>query len=158
MATHSSILAWRIPWTEEPVGYSPWGHRVGHDWAHTHTHTHTEGCWNMMGPAIPSSWFGRCLSTSLSCGIDKNVLRLVLSRNTISHHYSRASLVAGSVVGNPPANAGDTGSIPDAGRSHMPVDQLCHNYWACALELRSHNYWAHVLQLQKPTSPRAPAL
>ena len=33
MATHSSILAWRIPLTEEPVGYSPWGlHRVGHDW------------------------------------------------------------------------------------------------------------------------------
>ena len=26
MATHSSILAWRIPWTVEPVGYSPWGH------------------------------------------------------------------------------------------------------------------------------------
>jgi len=25
MATHSSILAWRIPWTEELVGYSPWG-------------------------------------------------------------------------------------------------------------------------------------
>ena len=27
MATHSSILAWRIPWTEEPepMGYRPWG-------------------------------------------------------------------------------------------------------------------------------------
>ena len=26
MATHSSILAWEIPWTEEPGGlYSPWG-------------------------------------------------------------------------------------------------------------------------------------
>ena len=25
MAIHFSILAWRIPWTEEPVGYSPWG-------------------------------------------------------------------------------------------------------------------------------------
>ena len=25
MSTHSSILDWRIPWTEEPVGYSPWG-------------------------------------------------------------------------------------------------------------------------------------
>ena len=25
MATHSSVLAWRIPWTEEPTaGYSPW--------------------------------------------------------------------------------------------------------------------------------------
>ena len=26
MATHSSILARRNPWTEEPVGYSPWSH------------------------------------------------------------------------------------------------------------------------------------
>ena len=25
MATHSSVLAWRIPWTEEPGG--PWGHK-----------------------------------------------------------------------------------------------------------------------------------
>ena len=25
VATHSSILAWRIPWIEEPGGYSPWG-------------------------------------------------------------------------------------------------------------------------------------
>ena len=26
MATHSSILAWKTPWTEEPGGlYSPWG-------------------------------------------------------------------------------------------------------------------------------------
>ena len=24
MATHSSILAWRIQWTEEPEGSSPW--------------------------------------------------------------------------------------------------------------------------------------
>jgi len=24
MATHSSILAWRIPWAEEPGGFSPW--------------------------------------------------------------------------------------------------------------------------------------
>ena len=23
IATHSSTLAWRIPWTEEPVGWSP---------------------------------------------------------------------------------------------------------------------------------------
>ena len=32
MATHSSILAWRIPWTEEPGGLLSIGsHRVGHD-------------------------------------------------------------------------------------------------------------------------------
>ena len=32
MATHSSILAWRIPWTEEPGGLQFTGsQRVGHD-------------------------------------------------------------------------------------------------------------------------------
>ena len=31
VATHSSILAWEIPWTESLAGYSPWGHkRVEH--------------------------------------------------------------------------------------------------------------------------------
>ena len=27
IAIHSSILAWEIRWTEEPDGYSPWGHK-----------------------------------------------------------------------------------------------------------------------------------
>ena len=32
MATHSSILAWRIPWREEPGGLQSMGlQRVGHD-------------------------------------------------------------------------------------------------------------------------------
>ena len=32
MVTHSSILAWRIPWTEEPGGLQSTGsQRVGHD-------------------------------------------------------------------------------------------------------------------------------
>ena len=32
MATHSSILAWRIPWTEEPGGLQSMGlQRAGHD-------------------------------------------------------------------------------------------------------------------------------
>ena len=35
MATHSSILAWRIPWTEEPGGLQSMGSkRVGHNWPH----------------------------------------------------------------------------------------------------------------------------
>ena len=49
MATHFSILAWRISWTEEPGGlYSPWGlkeldmtERLTHTHTHTHTHTYT---------------------------------------------------------------------------------------------------------------------
>ena len=40
MATHSSILAWRIPWTEEPCGLQSMGSlRVGHDWV-TNTFSH----------------------------------------------------------------------------------------------------------------------
>ena len=27
MATHSSVLAWRIPWTRSLVGYSPWSRK-----------------------------------------------------------------------------------------------------------------------------------
>jgi len=34
MATHSSILAWRIPWTEEPSGLQSMGsQRVRHGWS-----------------------------------------------------------------------------------------------------------------------------
>ena len=46
MATHSSILAWRIPWMKDPGELQSMGlQRVGHDWAtkrtHAHTHIHT---------------------------------------------------------------------------------------------------------------------
>ena len=41
MSTHSSILAWRIPWTEEPGRLQSIGpQRIGHDWV-TNIHTHT---------------------------------------------------------------------------------------------------------------------
>ena len=37
MATHSSILAWKTAWTEELVGYSPWGCKVLEMTEHAHT-------------------------------------------------------------------------------------------------------------------------
>ena len=40
MATHSSILAWRIQWAEEPGGLQSTGlQRVGHNWATNNTYT-----------------------------------------------------------------------------------------------------------------------
>ena len=37
METHFSILAWKIPWTEEPGGLQSMGlQRVGHDWVSEH--------------------------------------------------------------------------------------------------------------------------
>ena len=42
MATHFSILAWRVPWTEEPGGLqSKELQRIGHDWVTKHTHMHS---------------------------------------------------------------------------------------------------------------------
>ena len=39
MAPNSSILAWEIPWTEEPDGLESMGLQgVGHNWATEHTH------------------------------------------------------------------------------------------------------------------------
>ena len=72
MATHSSILPWRIPWTEEPGGLQSlrW-QKVRHDLAtecgYTHTHRSTEGPtpgqqggpWFLRGWAILRLWGGR---------------------------------------------------------------------------------------------------
>ena len=48
MATHFSILAWRIPWTEEPGKLQSIGQkRVGHAWA---TNTHKVDTSKKLGP------------------------------------------------------------------------------------------------------------
>ena len=52
----------------------------------------------------------------------------------------------GSVVKNPPASAGDMGSIPDLGRFYKPRSS-----WACAPQLLSPRSRAHTLKLLKPT-------
>ena len=42
MATHSSTIAWKIPWTEEPGRIQSMGsQKVGHDWATSLSYTHT---------------------------------------------------------------------------------------------------------------------
>ena len=76
-----------------------------------------------------------------------------------SSHYSirvvSRGFPGGAVVKNPPANAGDTGSSPGPGRSHMPRG----NY-ARALQLLSLRSRAHEPQLLSPcattTEARAP--
>ena len=56
-AAHSSILAWKISWTEEPGGLQSMGsQRVRHDWAtNTHTHTRRWSCYNQSMFASMSS-------------------------------------------------------------------------------------------------------
>ena len=52
MATHSNILAWRIPWTEDPGRlWSAGLQRVRHDWCRlAHIHTGPKCC------SVPSKW------------------------------------------------------------------------------------------------------
>ena len=70
MATHSSILAWKIPWTEEPGRLQSTGsHRVGHDFTFTSLcddisfiqfHSCACGC-----PGLPTSFVEETILSSL---------------------------------------------------------------------------------------------
>ena len=62
MAAHSSILAWRIPWTEEPDGLQSMGaQKIGHDWA-TNSFFHFQGSqqgrqnWALLSEPVLSGW------------------------------------------------------------------------------------------------------
>ena len=54
MATLSSMLAWRIPWTEEPGGLqSMWSQRAGHEWV---ANIHTSICISATWGQYPVFW------------------------------------------------------------------------------------------------------
>ena len=65
MAPHSSILAWKIPWTEEPGGLQSIGSwRVGHDWATSlslFTFMHWARKWQPTPVFLPGEFQGRSL-------------------------------------------------------------------------------------------------
>ena len=77
----------------------------------------------------------------------------------LSKNLQRRGLPGGSVVKNPPANAGDMGSVPSLGRSHVPwsswarVPQL----WNLCSGAQACSYWRPATteggMLQSPCSP-----
>ena len=87
MATHPSILAWRIPWTEEPGRLQSLGsQRVGHDWSdlagpsvitlNTLIIKKTKSECQIFLVKINSFWIGNILSSS-ECKFSKK----------LAHHY-----------------------------------------------------------------------
>ena len=59
MATHSSVLAWRIPGTGEPGGLLSMGpHRVGHDWSDLAAASYQSECPSSKNPQT-TIWRGR---------------------------------------------------------------------------------------------------
>ena len=64
VTTHSSILVWRIPWTEEPDGLQSMGlQKVRHDWA-TNTFTSTLIKWNESHSVVTDSLWPQILQAS----------------------------------------------------------------------------------------------
>ena len=58
VATHSTVLVWRIPWTEEPGGLQSVGEqRAGHD---EHTHAHSRDCGLGAGTTCLLEWKSAC--------------------------------------------------------------------------------------------------
>ena len=103
MAPHSSTLAWKIPWTEEPDRLQPMvSRRVGHDWATSlslFTFMHWRRKWQPIPAFLPGEsqgqgslvgcqtrlkWLSSSSSSSLTCQLKKFVHKLILNkqRNT----------------------------------------------------------------------------
>ena len=63
MATHSNVLAWKIPWTEEPGRLQSMGsRRVGHDWTTSlslFTFMHWKRKWQPTPVLSPGKFHGR---------------------------------------------------------------------------------------------------
>ena len=107
MATHSSVLAWRIPGTGEPGGLlSMASHRVGHNWSD-------------LAAAAAAAEFIKLVSAQLGRSLEA-ICFWVSSSPTQPHASCKQASKVALVVKNPPANAGesrDAGSIPGSGIS-----------------------------------------
>ena len=73
MATHSSVLAWRIPGTREPGGLPSMGsHRVGHY------------CRDLAAAAADAEWELRiCIPNKLSGNVAKTVSWITLKKRAV---------------------------------------------------------------------------
>ena len=83
MATCSSILARKIPWTEEPGGLQSMGlQRVGHNWAHTHTLTYVYS-WPLNNRVLEASVPACCIQPTKkstykwTCAVQTHVVFVV---------------------------------------------------------------------------------
>ena len=80
VATHSSALAWKIPWIEEPGRLQSMGsQRVGHDWATSlslFTFTHWRRKWQPTPVFLPGESQGRGSLVGCVCGVSQSRTRL----------------------------------------------------------------------------------
>ena len=84
-AAHSSILGWKIPWTEEPGRlYSPWDCRVGYDWATSLTHS-SKALWVVYQQNLCQTW-----EWTFSAPWDKMVMKYPLQNHGLVYEQKGA--------------------------------------------------------------------
>ena len=122
MAPHSSTLAWKIPWMEEPGRLqSMESRRVGHDWATSlslFTFMHWRRKWQPTPVFLPGESQGRGAWWAAVSGVAQGQTQLKRLSSSSSKHLHRASQMA-QVVKNPPVNERDArhlGLIPGSGK------------------------------------------
>ena len=188
MAPHSSTLAWKIPWMEEPGRLQSMGSlRVRHNWV-TSLSRIGEGngnplqCSCLENPRDGGAWWAAVygvtqsqtrlnrLSSSSSkskhqCMVECGNLDSVLSvlNDASIPRWACLSLNDKLLLRDWRAwrklwAARESGAQGSREQRHRASKPMCHNCWALALEPMRHNYWAHTLQLLKPMCPRACAL
>ena len=126
MAPHSSTLAWKIPWTEEPGGLQSMGsQRVGHDWATSlslFTFMHWRRKWQPTPVFLPGESQGR--GSLVGC---------CLWGHTVRHDWS--DLAAAAAVSKPNSLFCKSSGLGEGNSEKL--------YWNCLLQKilknRSHN-------------------
>ena len=119
MATHSSVLAWRIPGTGEPGGLPSMGlPRVGHDWSNLAAAAANEGyCYSIS--SVDSSalleWVSRV-------GKLHNFLKMLETWKTYvkftgKKNKTKLGFLDSSVAKESACNSRDPSSVPGLGRS-----------------------------------------
>ena len=133
MATHSSVLAWRIPGTEEPGGLPSMGRTESDTTEVTQQQDSLRfemkpECFLLQAilALISAQWPQHCAVSMIQLGVvlgfvlSFSVFLAVYNREILSLYVDMSGFPGGTVVKNPSANAGDTrdtGSISGLGRS-----------------------------------------
>ena len=114
MATHSSILAWKIPLTEEPGGLHPMGlQTIRHDWV---TEQQQLPRLTLVSPKKAMAPHSSTLAWKIPWTEEPGRLPSMGSHSWTRLKWLSSSNPGGSVVKNLSANVGDLGSIPGLGR------------------------------------------
>ena len=134
MAPHSSTLAWKIPWTEEPGGLQSMGsQRVKHNWT-TSLSLLTFMHWRRKMAAHSSGLAWRIPVTGEPGGLPS------MGSPRVGHDWSNLAAAAGSV------NKGIRANYPQMMviRSYLGIREQSHEELLSKIKMENNNTWWHT--------------